>query len=214
MSAYLWRGLLLGFSAAAQPGPFQAYLLAQTLQQGGRHTLPAVFAPLLSDGPIVALVVLVLTQLPGWFLNGLQLAGGLFLLYLAWGAYRAFALTADPSHSPTIESTAQGLLKAALMNGLNPNPYIFWGTVAGPIFLTGWRQSPGLGLYFVSGFYVALIGGFAGFVALFAATKRVDPRMNRLLSGLSALALGLFGLYQLWRGLAALIPTIYPLVHR
>ncbi len=56
------------------------------------------------------------------------------------------------------------------------------------------------------GFYGTLIGGFMGFIALFAIAKNLDPRLSRLLSGVSALALLLFGLYQLWsgaRGLAA-----------
>ena len=83
MLVYLTQGLLLGGMAAAQPGPFQAYLLSQTLKNGWRRTMWAAFAPLLSDGPIVILVVLILTQTPDWFLTLLRVAGGGFLLYLA-----------------------------------------------------------------------------------------------------------------------------------
>ncbi|HEY6003364.1 MAG TPA: hypothetical protein VIV57_10870 [Anaeromyxobacter sp.] len=36
--AILLRGLALGFGAAATPGPFQAYLLAQSLRNGARFT--------------------------------------------------------------------------------------------------------------------------------------------------------------------------------
>ncbi len=204
MFVYLTRGLVLGFSAAAQPGPFQAYLLSQTITNGWRRTLLATFAPLLSDGPIILLVLLVLTRTPDWFLNGMQILGGLFLLYLAWGAYRSFQNTVLLD-ATTVQSTNQSIFKAALMNGLSPNPYIFWGTIGGPMLIAGWRQSPTHGLGFMLGFYVMLIGGFMAFVALFAIAKNLDPRVSRGLSLASALALLGFGLYQLWLGVGSLI---------
>ncbi|MBK8985597.1 MAG: LysE family transporter [Chloroflexi bacterium] len=204
MWVYLSQGLVLGFSAAAQPGPFQAYLLSQTMRNGWRRTLSAAFAPLISDGPIILLVLLVLTRTPDWFLNGMRLLGGLFLLYLAWGAFQAFqagqgvAVTGDTAVSHSV-------FKAALMNALSPNPYIFWGTIGGPILITAWRQSPAWGASFLLGFYGTLIGGFIAFIALFAVTKRLDDRLSRVLSGVSALALLLFGLYQLWSGAFGLV---------
>jgi threonine/homoserine/homoserine lactone efflux protein len=198
---YLSQGLVLGGTAAAQPGPLQAYLLSQTMKNGWRRTLPAAFAPLISDIPIVFLVLLVLTRTPDWSLQLLRIVGGIFLLYLAYGAYKSYrtAVTAAP---PPLESTQQGMLKAALMNFLSPNPYIFWATIAGPILIAGWKQSPSSGLSFVLGFYLTLVGGFAAFITLFALTKRMDARVSRLLSGLSALALLFFALYQLWQGLS------------
>jgi len=204
MFAYLTRGLILGFSAAAQPGPFQAYLLSQTIANGWRRTLLAAFAPLLSDGPIIILVLLVLTRMPDWFLSGMQVLGGLFLLFLAWGAYRSFKNIASMD-VPTAASTNQSIIKAALMNGLSPNPYIFWGMIGGPLLIAGWRQSPTHGLSFMVGFYVMLIGGFVGFIALFAIAKNLDSRISRILSVISALALLLFGLYQLWLGIGVFV---------
>lgn len=200
MLAYVWQGIALGGAAAAQPGPFQAYLLSQTMQRGGWRTLPAALAPLLSDGPIIALVLFVLTQTPPWLLNLLQLAGGAFLLYLAYGAYRSFRNPPPLTEEKAVQGTARGVLGAALMNALSPNPYIFWTTIAGPILLAGWRETAVNGVGFLLGFYGALVGGFAGFVVLFALTKRLDPRVGRALSALSALALFTFGLYQLWQG--------------
>jgi threonine/homoserine/homoserine lactone efflux protein len=199
MFAYLTQGLVLGFSAAAQPGPFQAYLLSQTIANGWRRTLWAAFAPLLSDGPILVMVLLVLTRTPDWFLNGLQVVGGLFLLYLAWGAYKSYKTAVSPQ--PMLpESNDQSIFKAAMMNGLNPNPYIFWATIGGPLLIEGWRQSPTHGISFMAGFYVMLIGGFIAFITLFAIAKNLDPRVSKLLSLISAAALFLFGLYQLWLG--------------
>lgn len=201
MFAYLLQGLVLGLPAAAQPGPFQAYLLSQTMKNGWRRTLPAALAPLLSDGPIILLVVLILTQIPGWFLRVVQLAGGLFILYLAWDAYRAWR-TADFELMTVVESDArQSVWEAALMNILNPNPYIFWGLVAGPILLEGWRRSAAHGTLFLLGFYGTLIGGLVLVIVLFATARRLGPRVSRALSAVSAVVLFLFGLYQLGQGL-------------
>ena len=204
MFFYLSQGLVLGGTAAAQPGPFQAYLLSQTLRNGWRRTLIATFAPLISDGPIVFLVLLILTQTPAWFLNLLRILGGFFLLYLARAAYLAFR-SAGPLQPDTAGPVQQSLFQAALLNALNPNPYIFWGTIAGPILIEGWRHSPASGLGFLLGFYGTLIGGFMAFVLLFAIAGRLDPGASRILSGASALLLLLFGLYQLWLGTNVMI---------
>lgn len=202
MLVYLIQGLTLGFSAAVSPGPFLAYLLSQTVKNGWRHTLPAALAPLLSDGPIIALVLLALTQMPTWFLSVLQVVGGLFILYLARGAYRAFK-TAGFAAEVTGETSRQSLLEATLVNLFNPNPYIFWGVVGGPILLEGWRQSASLGVSFMIGMYGTLIGGFAGFIILFATAGRFVPRIGWILSGISFVVLLVFGFYQLWVGLFA-----------
>lgn len=203
MLPFLTQGLLLGATAAAQPGPFQAYLLSQVLRNGPRRTLPAAFAPLISDGPIIILTLLVLTRLPAWALDGLRVAGGLFLIYLAWGAYRSFRTMSVAAPLPP-EASSRGVLKAAAMNLLSPNPWIFWATIGGPILIAAWEEAPASGLAYLIGFYVALIGGIVAFIGLFGATGRLDPRISHALSGVSAVALLFFGLFQLGSGLRGL----------
>ena len=200
MFLYLLQGLGYGGAAAAQPGPFQAYLLSQTLKNGLRSTLVAALAPLMSDGPIVLLVLLVLTQMPDWFVAALGFGGGFFLLFLAYKAYRSARemMVTAVAELPTPKK--QSIREAALMNMLSPNAYIFWSTIAGPIFLEGWRQAPSHGLAFMLGFYGALIGGFMSFVVLFGILGQASPRLNRVLGFVSAVALFGFGLYQIWLG--------------
>ena len=67
-----------GFAAAAaiQPGPLQAFLLSRVLRDGWRRTLPAAFAPVLSDGPIALLMLFLLRAMPVWLQSGLRVAGG------------------------------------------------------------------------------------------------------------------------------------------
>ncbi|GAB4579440.1 MAG: LysE family translocator [Anaerolineales bacterium] len=199
MLFYLFQGLTLGFSAGVSPGPLQAYFLSQTLKHGWQRTLPAAFAPLLSDGPIILFVLWVLTQTPDWLRRGLQIAGGGFILYLAWGAYQTFrrpphALAPDPSQAN------RSLREATVMNLLNPNPYIFWSTILGPILIAGWREAPSVGMSFILGFYVALISIFMGFIVLFGTARHLGPKFTKVLSGVSALALVGFGIYQIGTG--------------
>ncbi len=206
MGFYFLRGATLGLSATMMPGPFLAFLLSQTLKTGWKRTLPATMAPLISDGPIIALVLLILTQTPNWLLNSIQIVGGLFILYLARDS---FLVMQNPPVIPinSTEATTQSIFKATLMNVLNPNPYIFWSLVAGPILLEGWRQSPSLGISFLIGFYGTLVGGFACLVILFATASHLDSRANKVLAGISAFALLIFGFYQLWSGLTILFGT-------
>ena len=199
MWLYVLQGIGYGLAAAAQPGPFQTYLISQSLIKGWKRALPAAFAPLLSDGPIIALCLLILSQVPPWLQRFLYIAGGLFLLYLAYAAYKTwknFAATI-----PNLGTdTQQSILKAALINTLNPNPYIFWSLVTGPIVVTAWREMPVYGLGFLAGFYATMIAGFSLIIIVFGSARQLGPKVNRALLGVSAVALFCFGLFQLWLG--------------
>jgi threonine/homoserine/homoserine lactone efflux protein len=198
MIAYLVQGLTLGFAAAAQPGPFQAYLLSQALKNGWRRSLLLAFVPLVSDGPIIALVLFVLTQMPGWLIRALRVGGGLFLLYLAWGAFSA--LRAARAIAPDETAARRTFAQAVVMNLLNPNPYLFWGLIGGPLVLGGWSLSPAAGLSFMAAFYLTIVAGVAALILLFGSAQHLGVTVTRALTALSALALFLFGLYQLWQG--------------
>jgi len=201
MIEYLLLGTTFGFAAAVQPGPFTAYLISRALTQGWRRTLPAIFAPLLSDGPIALLVLLVLTRMPAGLVQWLHLFGGAFVLYLAVGAWRSWRDFDAAAATPT--STERSLFEAATVNLLNPNPYLGWSLVLGPLLLKGWHESPAHGIAVVASFYGTMIAGFAGIVLLFHLARGAGPRITRALVGASALALAGFGAYQLWLGTAA-----------
>ena len=200
MWIYLLQGVGYGLAAASQPGPFQTYLISQTLTRGWKRTLPAALAPLVSDGPIILLCVLVLSQVPAWMQRILYIAGGLFILYLAYDTYNSWKNF--DSRLPSLEiGTQQSILKAALMNALSPGPYIFWTLVTGPILLKGWRETPVNGIGFLIGFYVTLISSLAALILIFGTAAKLGPKFNRMLLGISAIALTCFGLYQLWLGI-------------
>lgn len=196
---FFLQGLTLGFSASVAPGPFQAYLLTQALKLGPRRALPLAIVPLLSDGPIVTLVLIALSQMPSGLLRGLQIAGGAFLLYLAWSAFQAARAAAAPASTGVTAQRSLG--QGVLMNLLNPNPWLFWSVIGGPLILAAWAQAPANALLFGLGFYLTLIAGTGALILLFATAHRLDPRLARVLNLIAALALAVFGLLQLGRGL-------------
>ncbi len=204
MLLYLLQGLTLGLSAAATPGPFQAFLLNQSARIGWRRSLPAACAPLLSDGPIIVLVMLILTSMPGWFLETLRFGGGLFLLYLARAAFMAVRQKSDFEHV-LHEPAANSIMQATILNLLNPNPYIFWSLIGGPVLLQAWQRGPGCCVAFLGGMYAALIGACGCLVILFATAARLGASVNRALLALSAAALALFGCYQLFAAISIIM---------
>lgn len=206
MVPYVVFGITYGFACAVQPGPFQAYLVSLALAHGWRRALPAALAPLLSDGPIALAALFVLSHLPGRALQGLRLAGGAFLLYLAYGAYRSWR-DAKKANARDAGSPARNLVQAAMVNLLNPNPYLGWSLVMGPLLLKGWREAPACGIALVVPFYVTIVLAQAGIVLLSAGARNLGPKVSRLLVGASAVALAAFGLYQLGEGVAGLLVT-------
>ncbi|MBN2499745.1 MAG: LysE family transporter [Anaerolineales bacterium] len=198
MLTYVIKGLTLGIAAALQPGPFQAYLLSKSLKNGWKRTLPMALAPLISDSPIIILVIVILTQLPIWFQQVLQVAGGIFLLYLGIGAFRDFLHPQETEID--VESTGGSVLKAGILNLLNPNPYIFWISVGGPILVAGWRAGAAQGLGFLGSFYAVMISSLAIFIIVFGKVGEISAKANKTLSGIAALALLLFGAYLILSG--------------
>jgi threonine/homoserine/homoserine lactone efflux protein len=203
MLAYLILGAAFGFAAVAQPGPFQAYLISQAASHGFRRTLPAALAPLLSDIPVVALTVLVLSRVPHWFTQWLRAAGGVFVLYLAFGAFKTWRAFSPATAAPP-PSTGRSVLKAITVNLLNPNPWMSWSLVLGPLLLKGWREAPSHGIALLAGFYGVMVVGTASTIVLFGVAGKLGAGVSRVLIGLSAAALAVFGCFLLWS--AAAVP--------
>ena len=200
MINYLIFGLTYSFACVVQPGPFQAFLFSQSITNGWRKTVPLVFAPLMSDLPVIILVLLVLTSVPHEVLQVLQCAGGLFLIYLAYGAYKTWrtftpnTLMEIPPHNI--------VFKAVLINLLNPNPYLAWSLIMGPLLIKGWNEAPSNGIVLLAGFYGSMIIYSIGLIGLFAAARNLGPRISRIAIGISVIAFAAFGIYQLWSGIA------------
>jgi len=200
---FLLKAISIGFSAGVTPGPLQAVFLSYAIKGGWKKALPAAFAPILSDGPVVLLVLLVLNNLPENFLVALQIAGAIFLLYLAWDAFKAYR------HHQEIEEvqTTNGwgtLLKATVMNILGPGPWLFWSLINGPNLLQAWEISPWWGISYISSFYGVFILTNIALIALFSSMRRMGEKVRRVLLLLSAILLVGFAVYSFFQGIQSL----------
>jgi threonine/homoserine/homoserine lactone efflux protein len=200
LTELMMQGAVLGLSAAVLPGPFQAYLLSESARHGWRRTLPVALAPLLSDGPVLVLVFLVVSRFPVALVEGMRVAGGVFVAYLAYGALRALAAgpTAD-------EAGYGGVLKGALTNLLNPNPWLFWGLVGAPIVIAAWRAAPPHALGFMVAFYGVMVAATGALIVVFGSAAHAGARLRRTLLAVSVVALAGFAAYQIVVGLARLL---------
>lgn len=206
---YLSKAAALGFSAGVLPGPFQAYLIAQAARHGWRRAAVVTLAPLITDGPIVLVVVLLLSRLPYWSLDVLKLVGGLFVLYLAWGIWRAFrSALAGESQAMTSPGSGVSFLRAVTINLLSPVVYLFWATVSGPLFLEGWTRNPLLGAAFLLCFYGTMIGISQVLIVLVSGVRRWKPGITHWMLGLSALMMTVLAGAQVWNGVSALAQAL------
>jgi threonine/homoserine/homoserine lactone efflux protein len=199
MINYFVFSISYAFVCVVQPGPFQAFLLIQSLTNGWRKTVPLVFAPLISDLPVIVLVLLVLTNIPQEVLWILQCAGGVFLLYLALNLYKSWR-TFDQRDKIEI-APHKTLFKAVIVNLLNPGPYLGWSLVMGPMLIKGWIEKPVYGIVLLIGFYSSMIICSIIMVVLFGLAGNIGPAVNRISTFISVIVLVIFGIYQLWSGI-------------
>jgi len=113
MISYLIFGISYAFAAAVQPGPLQTYIISQTLKRGWRSTLPAALAPVISDIPILILILYLLRTMPDNFIVILRIGGGLFLLYLGFRAFKSWKVF-NTDETISDESSQQTLINAVL----------------------------------------------------------------------------------------------------
>ena len=203
MIAFIAQGMGFGFAAGTSPGPLQSFLISTTLSKGWRRGVLVVLSPLLTDAPIILVMTLLLRQLPDGAVRAIQIAGGLFVLYLAWSNWRAWragtAIDADTDEAPRARRLT--LLQAMGINFLSPGPYIFWGSVTGPILIDALARSWWHAGLFLFSFYGTFLTIMTLLVLAFDRLRRLDPRLTRAALLLTVLVLAALGLALLAQGI-------------
>lgn len=198
--SFFFQGAALGLAAAATPGAFQAYLITQSILHGFRSGGVIAFAPLISDPPVVLIVLLALSRFPQSFLKWIGLAGGLFVIYLAVGIYKRWRSPGEIVRNKP-QTSKVNLLYGALLNILSPGLYLYWTLVNGPLLISALQKSLYYGIVFLIGFYGFFITGMLIIAALFAQTRRLGEKFIKGLLLVSAITLTAFGIVLIWRSL-------------
>jgi threonine/homoserine/homoserine lactone efflux protein len=202
--AYLALGFSMGFSAGLSPGPLLTLVITASLRSGFGGGLRVALAPFVTDLPIILLSVLLSKSLPLGALRWVGTLGALVVVWLGIEALRAsrYALLPNPEGA---QATAQReLWRGALVNVLNPHPYLFWMTIGGPALVNSWRISPWHTLAFIGTFYCLLIGSKIG-VAWLVSRQAGSLSLiwyRRILAGCGLLLFGMAALllWQMWIG--------------
>ncbi len=168
MISALTTGILFGLSSGLAPGPLLALVVTQTLKHDAKEGMKVAAAPLLTDLPIILVSGFILTRFLNYrsILGGISLAGGLYVLYLAYESLKTKPLTLSIP-----ETEPRSFRKGWWVNTLSPHPYLFWITVGVPFILKLEGQRLLLPVMFVLSFFVALVGSKM-LVAFFVGKSR------------------------------------------
>ncbi|GIK67679.1 MAG: hypothetical protein BroJett018_54730 [Chloroflexota bacterium] len=211
MIALIVRGISIGFAAGMTPGPLQIFMLMHTLRHGARYALWLILAPLISDAPVVTIVLLVLGQASSDLLDAIGLLGGLFVLYIAWGLWQQLRNGVHlPSEAADTDAAIRqpipvNLRKAVIINALGPGAWLFWGTVLGPLVIDAWRDTPTHAVLFVLGFYGMFLLTMAGLVILFHQARRLGAQAVKIGLWIGLMVLVGFGASLIWESLHRLL---------
>ena len=202
MITALASGAFLGLSCGLAPGPMLAQVLAQTLRHGSREGCKIALTPLVTDAPIIVVALLLATKLAELrpLLGVISIAGGAFVLFLAWESFRPVRLDAEAPPEPP-----RSWFKGIVTNLLNPHPWVFWLTVGAAILARAIAQSWLAALAFLFGFYILLVGSKVG-VAFMAGRSRdlLAGRPYRVVMRVLAGLLALFAILLFREGLKLL----------
>lgn len=152
---YLSAGAVLGLAAGFAPGPLLTLVISETLQHGIRSGVKVALAPIITDLPIIAVTLFLLSRLSNFpdILGIISLLGGACVLSMGYAGIRTIGVDADPQGTG-----ARSLAKGVLANALSPHPYLFWFSVGAPTMTRAMGQQSGAAAVFLVSFYLLLVG--------------------------------------------------------
>ncbi|MGB4324334.1 MAG: LysE family transporter [Candidatus Nanopelagicales bacterium] len=172
----LVAGLTIGIGSGAAPGPLMGLAITTTMRSGLAAGMRIAIAPLFSDAIIIGLSLTLVAQLPN---VGIQILGVIGAIVVAFfgvetllSARKALPpMSADEVIHRKHLDRYPVLLQGALINLLNPAPWIFWVTAGSTLLVNFWRENPASAVGFLITFYLMLIGVKVVLVVALAATR-------------------------------------------
>jgi threonine/homoserine/homoserine lactone efflux protein len=154
MHEFLLPGILIGLSAGFSPGALMTLVISQTLHHGLKEGVKVAIAPLLTDLPIIIIIVFTLALLSNIdiFLAVISFLGAFYLAFLGYESMKVKGVSIS-----TKDVKPQSLRKGVFANLLNPAPYFFYFTIGGPLIIKSLHTNPWYGVVFVVTFSACLV---------------------------------------------------------
>jgi len=181
-------GIVLGLSAGLAPGPLLTLVISHTLKHHLTEGLKIALAPLITDLPIILITLLVFTRLTSFelILGTISFCGSFFILYLSYESLKTKAIEIAVQ-----DEDPKSLRKGALINALNPHPYLFWCSVGAPTVVKAQQKATYGAMVFIVAFYFCLVGAKV-MIALVASRSKTFLAGKAYLFTMRILAVLLF----------------------
>lgn len=200
---FLSMGGILGLTSGITPGPLLTLVISETLKHNRAEGVKVAISPLITDLPIIIVSFFLFSKFQGMniVLGIIALLGGTFMAYMGYETWQTKGLRTE-----VLTVAPNSLRKGIMANFLNPGPYLFWVTVGTPLLLQALQINLAAVAFFLSTFYILLIGSKITIVLLIAQSKSLLS--NRLYFGVMrflAIVLCIFALIFIGDGLKYLI---------
>ena len=148
-------GITLGVVEGVKPGPLLTTVIKETLTNGFRGGIRAASAPFFTDGPLILFSIFMAGYIADqpFLFCGIAVLGAIFLTRMGMECFNP--------EIPDIDATGidltQSLKKGILTNLLNPNAYIFWLLIGGPLMATAADSEPIAPFAYAISFLVSIV---------------------------------------------------------
>lgn len=148
-------GMALGLFEGIRPGPLLTMVIRETLTGGWYAGARAASAPIFTDGPLILVSVI----LSGWIADQPTV---LFLIsilgagFLVWFGIDCFRIE-PPDSDLGQEEVSGSFRRGVITNLLNPNVYVFWFLIGGPLMASAADEEPLAPVAYALSFLISII---------------------------------------------------------
>ena len=180
-------GVALGIIEGIKPGPLLTMVIRESLSKGLKAGMWTAAAPIFTDGPLI----IVSLFFAGWVATEpsvLLTISSLGALFLTKMGLECFTLELP---DPSMETDSSGSFKRGILtNLLNPNVYVFWFLIGGPLMASAAEQEPVAPIIYAIAFLLTIILVKAAIAWIFVGggTWR-SPRKYRIAMVICGLAM-------------------------